>query len=48
MNPGDSVAPFVGAIATDGDRITRVKFDAIHPTDLSFNPLGIGYLYFLV
>jgi hypothetical protein len=44
-NPGDSVAPFVGAVATGGDRITSVLFDAVHPTTLSFDPLGIGHLY---
>lgn len=47
QNPGDSVAPFVGAMASGGDRITSVLFDAIHPTTLGFDPLGIGYLYYL-
>ena len=43
--PGNSVAPFVGVMATGGDRITAVKFDASHPTNLSFDPLGIGDLF---
>lgn len=43
--PGNSVAPFVGVAATGGDRITAVKFDASHPTNLSFDPLGIGDLF---
>lgn len=44
--PGDSVAPFVGVMATGGDRISAVKFDASHPaTNLSFDPLGIGDLF---
>lgn len=42
---GDSVAPFVGAIATDGDLITEVHFDAVHPTTQEFSPIGIGNLY---
>ncbi len=42
---GDSLAPFVGARAPIGERITSVSFDAVHPTDQTFSPLGIGRLY---
>lgn len=43
---GASVAPFVGARAPVGGAIDAVLFDAVHPTQLAFSPLGIGPLYF--
>ncbi len=43
--PGDSLAPFVGGRAPRGDAISSVLFDAVHPTDEMFSPLGIGRLY---
>lgn len=43
---GDSVAPFVAAQAPAGDTITAVYFDAVHPSNQLFSPLGIGRLYF--
>jgi hypothetical protein len=47
MRVGDSVAPFVGAVATGGDRITGVQFEAVRPGAPPFDPLAIGYLYCL-
>ena len=44
---GNSVAPFVGAAATGGDRITGVQFEAVRHGAPPFDPLGIGYLYCL-
>lgn len=43
---GDSVAPFVGMRASDGGRFDAVRFDAVHPTDQPFSPVGISALYF--
>jgi hypothetical protein len=43
---GDPIAPFVGGQAPAGDLITTVYFDAVHPSDALFSPLGIGRLYF--
>lgn len=48
QNPGDSVAPFVGAEFAGGERITSIKFDAILHTATQFDPIGIGYLYYVV
>ena len=44
--PGDTVAPFIAAQALAGDVITQVYFDAVHPSNQLFSPLGIGRLYF--
>lgn len=44
--PGDSVAPFVAGMAPPGELITAVCFDAVHPSNELFSPLGIGRLYF--
>jgi hypothetical protein len=40
-----TVAPFMGAAVNGGSRITAIKFEAIHPTDFEYTPIGIGYLY---
>ena len=46
QNPGDTVAPFLGASAPVGDQIGIVVFDGSHPMPAQCSPIGIGNLYF--
>lgn len=44
--PGTAPPPFLGAQADPGDAFGAVYFDAVHPSQSEFNPIGIGPLYF--